>query len=69
VSLGVLATTGLAFAAGTLGTLVAAPVFAGALVLSAAATYGRWRLSKRDDEAAADAEAIRRFAEAARRGR
>ncbi len=42
-------------------------VLAAALIVAAAASFGRWRLAKREDEAKADAAAIRRLAEIARR--
>jgi len=46
-----------------MSTAIALPVALCGIVVGAAATYGRWRLSKRADEALHDAAATRRLAE------
>jgi hypothetical protein len=61
VSLGGSVTAAVGIAAGTLGALIAVPLLACTLTVAGAASYGRWRLSKRQDEAEADALAIRRI--------
>jgi hypothetical protein len=66
VGLGGFATSGIALAAGTLAGTVGLPILAAAGVVAGAATWGRWRLSKREDDARADARAIRDFAAIAR---
>jgi hypothetical protein len=66
VALGVLATSGLGLAAGTLADEVGLPILGGAAVASAAAFYGRWRLSRREDNARLAAEAVGYLVEVAR---
>ncbi|WP_210526570.1 hypothetical protein [Rubellimicrobium arenae] len=65
VSLGALATSGFAYAAGTLDGIVSACVGSAAFLLAGASTTGRWMLSRREDLARQDAEALRRLAEIA----
>jgi len=69
VSLGGAATSGLALAAGTVGLTLGAPLVVSGLVVAGATSYGRWRLSQREDAARAEAAAIRRLAEIARDAR
>ncbi|MDP8919532.1 MAG: hypothetical protein M3O00_11685 [Pseudomonadota bacterium] len=66
VSLGVLATSGLGLAAGTLMVEIGIPILGAAAVASGAAFYGRWRLSRREDNARSAAEAIGYLVEVAR---
>lgn len=66
VSLGGVATGAIAAAAGTVGAALAIPVIGAAAVVAGAATYGRWRLSRREDTARRDARALRRMAGSAR---
>ncbi len=66
VSLGVLATSGLGLAAGTLVDEIGLPILGAAAVASTAAFYGRWRLSRREDNARLAAEAIGYLVEVAR---
>ena len=58
-SFSVLAASGLAFAIGTLTLPVTAPLMVGGLIVAGVSTFGRWKLSKRSDEAIMDVEAIR----------
>ena len=66
VSLGILATSGLGLAAGTLVDEIGLPILSAAAVASTAAFYGRWRLSRREDNARLAAEAIGYLVEVAR---
>ena len=55
--------TALFFAAtGALALPAGVIIGAGAMGLAGVATYGRWRLSKREDEARSEAKALRRLA-------
>jgi hypothetical protein len=65
VSLGAAATSAFFAAAGTLTLAAAFPAGLAALVIAGGTSYGRWRLSEREDDAKADANAIRRFAQIA----
>ncbi len=65
VSLGGAATSALGLVFGSINSLVAVPTAACVLIVAAVAGYGRWRLSKREDEANADAQGMRRLAEIA----
>lgn len=69
VSLGGAATSGLGLVFGTLAGTVAVPTAICVLVVAAVAGYGRWKLSKREDEAISDAEGVRRLAAIAREAR
>ena len=66
VALGILATSGLGLAAGTLVDEIGLPILGAAAVASTAAFYGRWRLSRREDNARLAAEAIGYLVEVAR---
>lgn len=61
VSLGGSVTAAVGIAGGTLGAVIAVPLLTCTLTVAGAASYGRWRLSKRQDEAEADASSIRRL--------
>lgn len=62
VSLGGGAAAALSVAVGTAGAIIGAPIAASAFIVGAAASCGRWRLSKREDEARTDVNAIHRLA-------
>ncbi len=69
VSLGVAATSALGFVLGTITSTIAIPAAFCVLMVAAVAGYGRWRLSRREDEAGLDAAGIRRLASIARDAR
>lgn len=69
VSLGGAATSALGFAFGTITSAIAAPAAVCVLAVAAVAGYGRWKLSKREDEAASDAAGMRRLASIAKEAR
>ena len=62
VGLGGATTAAIGVAVGTVGLAIGAPLIGATLAVGAAASYGRWRLSKREDEARVDAGAIQRMA-------
>lgn len=62
VSLGGAATSALGLVFGTLSGTIAVPTAACVLAVATVAGYGRWKLSKREDEAVTDAEGMRRLA-------
>lgn len=62
VGLGGATTAAIGVAVGTVGLTIGGPLIGATLAIGAAASYGRWRLSKREDEAKADAAAIQRMA-------
>ena len=66
VSLGALATVAIGAAIGTIGAVVAAPLMLAGLAVAAAATFGRWRLSKRADTARREALVLKRLSDAAK---
>lgn len=65
VAFGAAGTAAILAAAGTLGLAAAFPAGIAALVIAGGTSYSRWRLSEREDDAHADAKAIRRFGEIA----
>lgn len=66
VSLGGAATSALGVVFGTITSWVAVPAAVCVLLVASVAGYGRWRLSKREDEAGIDADGMRRLAAIAR---
>jgi hypothetical protein len=62
VSLGGAATSALGFVFGTITSWIAVPAAICVLLVAAVAGYGRWRLSKRGDEAVTDADGMHRLA-------
>lgn len=69
VSLGGAATSALGFVFGTITSWIAVPAAVCVLLVAAVAGYGRWRLSKREDEAGIDADGMRRLAAIAKEAR
>lgn len=65
IAFGIGATGAVSLATGAMAVGVALPVALGGLIVGGAATYGRWRLTKRADEALSDAQAIRKLADIA----
>lgn len=65
VSFAIGASGAISLATGAMSVPIALPVALAGVIVGGAATYGRWRLAKRADEAADDAQAIRRLAEIA----
>lgn len=65
ISLGIGGTGAVAIASGSIALPVAVPIALCGLAVGIAATIGRWRLTKRADEALDEAQAIRRLAEIA----
>lgn len=62
VSLGGAATSALGFVFGTIASTIAGPAALCVLAVAGVAGYGRWKLSKREDEAHSDAAGMRRLA-------
>lgn len=60
---------GLGYAFGTITLGIAIPITIGLLIIAAAASAARWKLSRREDEALSDAQAIRRLAQIAEEAR
>jgi hypothetical protein len=69
VSLGAAATTALGFVIGTITSTIAVPAALCVLAVASVAGYGRWRLSRREDEAQSDVAGMRRLAEIAKDAR
>ena len=69
VSLGGTATSALGFVFGTIGSAIAGPAALCLLAVAGVAGYGRWKLSKREDEAQSDATGMRRLATIAKEAR
>lgn len=65
MGLGAFSAAGITFAIGTLAPVYAVPILGVSIVTAGMATWGRWRLSKRSDDAREQAKALRRMAKRA----
>lgn len=65
VGLGGAVTVGILIATGALSLPAAAVVGTGLLVVAGASSYGRWKLSEREDDATQDAKHLKKFAKIA----